>query len=50
MGTLKDGKTPDMKTVGEIFLGIGEPGTQERETIKMIRKEMRELKPKQSKK
>jgi hypothetical protein len=40
MGTLKDGITPDMKTVRKNFKV--KPGTQENETIKKIRKQMRQ--------
>ena len=39
MGTLKDGITPDIKTVRKNF-GV-KSGTQENETIKNIRKGMR---------
>ena len=36
--TLKDGVTPSMPTVRDLFPGVGQPGTLESETVKKARR------------
>ena len=39
--TLKDGVTPSMPTVRDLFPGVGKPGTLGSESVKKVRKAAR---------